>query len=273
MTKQKRKGISKKIRFEVFKRDSFTCQYCGRKAPDIILELDHINPVANGGDGDIMNLVTSCEDCNAGKRDRLLSDNSVLEKQREQIETLQKRREQIDMMLEWRESLLTINDYETDKIIEFINNRIQPYTLKPTVKEIISSYKKKFGFEGVISAVEIAAGQYLKFDQEKPTIESVDKMLEKIPGIAFNAKKWEAHPEQKIIDFLRFELCRTMYLNVRVFYILCNQALKVGVTADEIKELSSNVRNWTDWKSKMESLIVEIQDGKETLDLYQARSE
>lgn len=28
----KRKSLSKKIRFEVFKRDSFTCQYCGRKA-------------------------------------------------------------------------------------------------------------------------------------------------------------------------------------------------------------------------------------------------
>lgn len=27
------RNISKKIRFEVFKRDNFTCQYCGRKAP------------------------------------------------------------------------------------------------------------------------------------------------------------------------------------------------------------------------------------------------
>ena len=29
-----REPISKKLRFEVFKRDSFTCQYCGSKAPD-----------------------------------------------------------------------------------------------------------------------------------------------------------------------------------------------------------------------------------------------
>ena len=34
--KVKRRAVSKKLRFEVFKRDSFTCQYCGRKAPDII---------------------------------------------------------------------------------------------------------------------------------------------------------------------------------------------------------------------------------------------
>lgn len=34
----KRKSISKKLRFEVFKRDGFTCQYCGRMAPDVVLE-------------------------------------------------------------------------------------------------------------------------------------------------------------------------------------------------------------------------------------------
>lgn len=64
----KRKGISKKTRFEVFKRDNFTCQYCGRSAPDVILEIDHINSVKNGGDNNILNLVTSCFDCNRGER-------------------------------------------------------------------------------------------------------------------------------------------------------------------------------------------------------------
>lgn len=269
MAQQKRKGISKKVRFEVFKRDSFTCQYCGRKAPDIILEVDHIDPVANGGTGDIMNLITSCENCNAGKSDRLLSDQSVVEKQREQVAKLQMRREQIDMMLQWRESLLSINDYETEKIMEFINKRIQPFTLKPAVKEIINGYKKKFGFEGVISAVEVAAAQYLKFDQDHVTPESVVKMLEKIPGICYNAKKWSEHPEQKEIDFLRFELNRNgMYINVRIYYILCNKALKAGITTEQIKELSASVRNWTDWKSEMESLITEVQDGEKALDLH-----
>ena len=39
-----RKGLSKKIRFEVFKRDQFTCQYCGKQAPNVVLEVDHITP-------------------------------------------------------------------------------------------------------------------------------------------------------------------------------------------------------------------------------------
>lgn len=69
-----RKPLSKKTRFEVFKRDGFTCQYCGAHPPSVILEPDHINPVANGGDNHIDNLITACFDCNRGKAARLLTD-------------------------------------------------------------------------------------------------------------------------------------------------------------------------------------------------------
>ncbi len=71
--KSERKSLSKTTRFEVFKRDVFTCQYCGRNPPVVTLELDHINPVSNGGNDDFENLVTSCFDCNRGKGSRLLS--------------------------------------------------------------------------------------------------------------------------------------------------------------------------------------------------------
>lgn len=60
-------AISVRVRFEVFKRDEFTCQYCGRRSPDVVLEVDHIHPVADGGVDDPMNLVTSCWECNRGK--------------------------------------------------------------------------------------------------------------------------------------------------------------------------------------------------------------
>jgi hypothetical protein len=63
----KRKQISKRVRFEVFKRDGFQCQYCGASPPSVLLHVDHINPVALGGCNDQDNLVTSCEPCNLGK--------------------------------------------------------------------------------------------------------------------------------------------------------------------------------------------------------------
>ena len=63
----KRVALSKKTRFDVFKRDGFICQYCGSHPPKAILECDHINPAAEGGTNDIDNLVTACIDCNRGK--------------------------------------------------------------------------------------------------------------------------------------------------------------------------------------------------------------
>lgn len=61
-----RRPISPKTRFEVFKRDHFTCRY-GRTTPQVILEVDHIVPVAEGGTNDMENLVTACYECNRGK--------------------------------------------------------------------------------------------------------------------------------------------------------------------------------------------------------------
>src|SRR6266487_210792 len=94
--KLRRYSLSKSVRFEVLKRDSFTCQYCGNKAPNVLLEIDHIHPVVKGGGNEILNLVTACRDCNGGKRDQLLSETTIITKQREQLDELQLRREQLD---------------------------------------------------------------------------------------------------------------------------------------------------------------------------------
>ncbi len=66
-------ALSVRTRFEIFKRDSFICRYCGKKSPDVVLEVDHIIPKAEGGADDEMNLITSCWECNRGKADVPLS--------------------------------------------------------------------------------------------------------------------------------------------------------------------------------------------------------
>jgi hypothetical protein len=84
---------SKKLRFEVFKRDAFTCQYCGAHPPAVVLQLDHIHPVAAGGTDEIDNLITSCQPCNAGKGARLLS--AVPESIANKAQDLEEREEQL----------------------------------------------------------------------------------------------------------------------------------------------------------------------------------
>jgi hypothetical protein len=64
-------AVSKRLRFEIFRRDSHTCRYCGATAPGTPLRVDHIVPVALGGTDHPSNLVTSCEPCNSGKTSTL----------------------------------------------------------------------------------------------------------------------------------------------------------------------------------------------------------
>lgn len=69
--------VSKRLRFEVLKRDNHTCRYCGASAPDVKLAVDHVTPVALGGTDLPTNLVTACVDCNSGKTSTASSDYLV----------------------------------------------------------------------------------------------------------------------------------------------------------------------------------------------------
>lgn len=61
-------AISKRLRYEILRRDNHACRYCGRAAPDVKLHIDHVIPVSLGGaEKDPTNLVTSCAECNGGK--------------------------------------------------------------------------------------------------------------------------------------------------------------------------------------------------------------
>jgi len=66
--KRRESPISPRLRFEILKRDNFTCQYCGRKAPEVELEVDHIEPYSKTKDNSPENLITACKECNRGKR-------------------------------------------------------------------------------------------------------------------------------------------------------------------------------------------------------------
>jgi hypothetical protein len=60
-------SVSTRTRFEIFKRDGFTCIYCGAAPTAGPLHVDHVTPQAEGGSDDPSNLVTACERCNLGK--------------------------------------------------------------------------------------------------------------------------------------------------------------------------------------------------------------
>jgi 5-methylcytosine-specific restriction endonuclease McrA len=57
---------------EIFRRDHYTCQYCGSQVKH--LTLDHVLPRHRGGDYSWSNLVTACQKCNLRKGGRTIEE-------------------------------------------------------------------------------------------------------------------------------------------------------------------------------------------------------
>jgi hypothetical protein len=155
-----RKPMSKKIRFEVFKRDGFRCGYCGKTPPEVVLEVDHIEPISKGGSDSIDNLLTACFDCNRGKRDIPL--NKVPPVFIEKAEVLQ---EKEDQLRQYRAMLKKVEN-RIQKDIDDVQQVFSIYhpgkrfaqTFRFSVKKFIDGLSK----ETVIDAMHIACSRGIK---------------------------------------------------------------------------------------------------------------
>lgn len=58
----------------IFRRDKYTCQYCGKRMESKKLTLDHVVPRHKGGETSWTNIVCCCTDCNLKKGNKSLSE-------------------------------------------------------------------------------------------------------------------------------------------------------------------------------------------------------
>lgn len=61
-------------RIKVYERDEYKCRYCQKQMTRFTVTLDHVKPVAEGGDNSFENLITACLNCNSRKNNRPLGD-------------------------------------------------------------------------------------------------------------------------------------------------------------------------------------------------------
>lgn len=242
-----RESIRKSVRFEVFKRDNFTCQYCGAKALDVVLHVDHINPVSKGGDNEIINLVTACLPCNLGKSDRLLSDTSMLDRQRAQLEDLNERREQLEMMLAWRDELQSFGEETVQLIADRITARMVGHSVNEHGKTVIRKWIKKFSVEEILDALDIAADKLSTAPDQEEVLECFDA----IPRICVTRRLPEA--KQKML-YARGILRRRIYVNEAHVMPLMAKAIEAGLEVEELIEFAKQVKNWTEFRAEMEEI-------------------
>lgn len=170
-------ALSKKIRFEVFKRDGFQCAYCGKTPPEVSLEVDHIHPKSKGGSDDLNNLLTACFNCNRGKSNIELG--VMPNKLKDNIEILKEKEEQLK---EYRKYILKIRK-RIDDDLNKIEAEFQQYF--PT-----QAFTNKFrlSIKTFIEALDL----YVVIDamnQSCLSIDDPDRALHYFCGICWNKIK------------------------------------------------------------------------------------
>lgn len=264
-----RKSLSKKLRFEVFKRDSFTCQYCGKVAPNVILEVDHIEPVCKGGSNELLNLITSCYDCNRGKTNTELNDDAVVSKQRQQLELLQERREQIQLMFNWRKELDNLKSDTDDMVVSYIENKIDNFSLNESGIKKIPPLTKKYDLADILESIDLSASKYLRYDNdENLTQESAEEFLNKIGGILVNKNK---PPIERKASYIK-GICRNRfnYWNPQTGSIVLSNyiiALRdygwdeeriLDDLENEVIPKTKEVKNWSEWRGLLEKWTEDV---------------
>lgn len=259
----KREPIRKSLRFEVFKRDSFICQYCGQKAPDVVLEVDHITPVSSGGDNDVLNLVTACKACNAGKSDRPLSEVAAVEKRLSQLAALEERRQQLEMLHEWHRSLIDLNEQAVDLAeslwFESLGEGGGGFCLTDCARDEMRKLIKRNGFDKVCDAIREAAEAALRSSRIQDERDAVtNEWFWKIARVLSVIKFDEMHPGTARLCYVRGILRnRCPYLNESWSISLLRKAHASGVCVDWMESVAKQVTSWSQFRDIVEEAINE----------------
>ncbi len=248
-------GVGNKVRFEVFKRDAFTCQYCGRKAPDVVLQADHIKPVSKGGDSDLINLITSCDTCNSGKGAIELDDNSVIERQRQQLEELNERRIQLEMMLEWREEMRGLDESQIDAFCNEFSRISGGYCINDSGRRDVKKWLKRFSLQQLLEALDGSVQSYLK-NSPDGTVDpgSLTKVFSFVPRVAAVQAKGQ-DPVDRELYYIRGILRNRVHVNERMVMPLLRAAYVVGCDVESLANFAKTVRNWTAFRVGIEQYI------------------
>lgn len=226
-----RKSLSKKIRFEVFKRDMFKCQYCGKspiKDSDVVLEVDHIVPVVDGGSNEMINLITSCWDCNRGKGARKLDDRQIIVTQHEEIEKLQMENEQYDHLIEYKKELMNVENKKLEVIrlsiddkLSVLGKSISDNYLNTQMKKLVRKYGVPQMLEVIEDSYNNSIGKYDKITDEEGICNRFLYLIENY----FNYKY--ADPVKQKISYI-FGIARNTfhYVNQKQFYAMTNEFIK-----------------------------------------------
>lgn len=152
-----RKPLSKRTRFNIFKRDRFACQYCGSTPPAVVLEVDHVLPVAAGGTNASHNLITACFDCNRGKGAGLLS--SVPDGVAKQAELAAEKLAQVKAFDRLIKSQRKLEESHIDEVEEAFRLHFPKHSFTPKFRQSVRVFIQRIPVHQVVDSMHLAASR------------------------------------------------------------------------------------------------------------------
>ena len=213
-----------------------------------MLEVDHVAPIASGGNNDIFNYVTSCFDCNRGKGKRKLSDKTEIQKQKQALNEINEKRQQLKMLIKWKEELSKLNN-EALSYAEHQFGSMTGGALTQTGKDALLKWITKFGLESVLEAITVSC--------EKFNCAGVDDIRNKsaafdyIPRVCTVIKKTNENPLLKDAYYIRAIIKNRMYCDQPKTLKALLSLLEDGVSKNELKDIASSSKNWTAFKKEL----------------------
>lgn len=242
-TKPRRKGISKRVRFEVFKRDNWSCQYCGSQSPNVKLHVDHITPVSKGGTNDLENLTTSCIDCNLGKGARELDDDSAVRARSAELEANELARQQLAAMRDWHVTKASLSHEAVDMLCEVWHSytSLDWHLASDEARDLLHHLLRKFSFD------EVADGMHLAYQKLGPTSQAFF-LLKKFCGIAkMNRMNPDDAQKRYVLGILKNRL--SPHVNLGTAAGLIDEAVCEGVDYERLKDMAKAAVCWSQFRS------------------------
>ena len=135
--------------------------YCGNHPPSVLLQVDHIKPVADGGGNEDSNLVTSCQPCNIGKGAGLLS--NVPDGLAEKALAVAERKPEIKGYQKVMQSKRFRLDEEAWSVMHILTEKT---TVPKDQMNSLRMFIDKIGVYEVTEAMDIATAKGLRTEQK-----------------------------------------------------------------------------------------------------------
>jgi len=149
-------SLSKRIRFEVLKRDGFRCRYCGISSLSALLHVDHVIPRAEGGTDDPANLIASCAACNLGKSDVQLDESRI---PRVSTEDIREQTEQVREYLDAARELEQERARFAEMLVDLFEER-SGLVCPPELADRVVRVAEDHGLEAFSAAASAISGQH-----------------------------------------------------------------------------------------------------------------